>query len=89
MLNFFKIFLDAPLSAKFGLLVSFIYAVFSIFAPLLAPYGETEILGAAYELWSDKFLLGTDNIGRDLGQRHERNEDKGANQDHKDRCRGL
>ena len=64
MASFFKGFLAAPLSAKFGMLVVFGYAVISLFAPVIAPYGETEILGASYELWSDKYPLGTDNLGR-------------------------
>ena len=38
----------------------------SIFSDFFAPYGETEILGRSYELWSDKFYLGTDNLGRDM-----------------------
>ena len=66
MASFFKGFLAAPLSAKFGMLVVFGYAVISLFAPVIAPYGETEILGASYELWSDKYPLGTDNLGRDM-----------------------
>jgi len=66
MSNIFKIFSSAPWSAKFGMLVILAYSFISIFAPFIAPYGETEILGRAYELWSDKFLLGTDNLGRDM-----------------------
>ena len=66
MLNILKIFSSAPWSAKFGMLVILFYAVISIFAPFIAPYGETELLGRAYEVWSDKFLLGTDNLGRDM-----------------------
>jgi peptide/nickel transport system permease protein len=38
----------------------------AIFAPLIAPYGEREILGRAFELWSSKYPLGTDNLGRDM-----------------------
>ena len=48
------------------MLVILFYAVISIFAPFIAPYGETELLGRAYEVWSDKHLLGTDNLGRDM-----------------------
>jgi len=48
------------------MVVILFYAVISIFAPFIAPYGETELLGRAYEVWSDKFLLGTDNLGRDM-----------------------
>ncbi len=66
MLNILKIFSSAPWSAKFGMVVILFYAVISIFAPFIAPYGETELLGRAYEVWSDKFLLGTDNLGRDM-----------------------
>ena len=66
MSNFFKIFSSAPWSAKFGMLTILAYAIISIFAPFIAPYGETEILGRAYEVWTDKYLLGTDNLGRDM-----------------------
>jgi len=66
MSNFLKLFSSAPWSAKFGMLVILFYAVISIFAPFIAPYGETELLGRAYEVWSDKHLLGTDNLGRDM-----------------------
>ncbi len=62
----FKIFLSAPLSAKFGILVILFFSIISIFAPLIAPYGETEIIGRSYEVWSEKHLLGTDNLGRDM-----------------------
>lgn len=59
-------FVKAPLSAKFGFVVIFSYVFVALFAPLLTPYGESEIVGAEFELWGDKFLLGTDNIGRDM-----------------------
>ena len=57
---------SAPLSAKFGMVIVFIYLVVAIFAPLIAPYGEREILGRAYEFMSSEHLLGTDNLGRDM-----------------------
>jgi peptide/nickel transport system permease protein len=56
----------APLSAKFGLIVILAYVFVAIFANWLAPYGESEIVGAQYEVWSDKFFFGTDQIGRDM-----------------------
>jgi peptide/nickel transport system permease protein len=56
----------APPSAWFGLLVVAAYVVVGILAPLIAPYGETQIVGGAYELWSDRFLFGTDQLGRDM-----------------------
>ena len=62
----YKGFIAAPISAKLGLLTIAVYLFVAIFAPFVAPYSETEILGGAYELWSEKFPLGTDNLGRDM-----------------------
>ena len=62
----YKGFLEAPISAKLGLLTIAAYLFVAIFAPFVAPYSETEILGGAYELWSERFPLGTDNLGRDM-----------------------
>ena len=66
MQDMYRGFLDAPLSAKLGLITITTYLVIALFAPVVAPYSETEILGGAYEVWSDKYLLGTDNLGRDM-----------------------
>ncbi len=66
MSNILKIIYSAPLSAKFGMLVVLIYSMVAIFAPFIAPYGEREILGRSFELWSEKYPLGTDNLGRDM-----------------------
>ena len=38
----------------------------AVFAPLLAPYGEAEVVGGEFEPWNSTFLLGTDNLGRDM-----------------------
>jgi peptide/nickel transport system permease protein len=40
--------------------------VVALFAPLLAPHSETEIVGAEYEQWGEQYPLGTDNLGRDM-----------------------
>ena len=66
MSNILKIISSSPLSEKFGILVVLIYSIVAIFAPFIAPYGEREILGRSFELWSDKYPLGTDNLGRDM-----------------------
>ena len=66
MSNFFKNLASAPFSAKFGMVVIVAYVVVAIFAPLIAPYGEREVLGRAYEVWSSQYWLGTDNLGRDM-----------------------
>lgn len=61
-----KALLQAPLSAKIGLLIIFVYIFVALFAPLIAPYGESELVGRKYQAWDDEFLLGTDNLGRDM-----------------------
>jgi len=56
----------APLTARFGLIVILLYILTALFAPLIAPYPETEIVGGAYEGWGKQFILGTDQLGRDM-----------------------
>lgn len=56
----------SPLSAKLGMLIVLAYIFVAIFAPWLTPYGESEIVGGPFELWGDKYPLGTDNLGRDM-----------------------
>jgi peptide/nickel transport system permease protein len=56
----------APPTAWFGLIVILIYVLAALFAPLVAPYRETEIVGGAYEVWGQQFILGTDQLGRDM-----------------------
>lgn len=56
----------APLSAKIGLGVIGFYVGVAVFAPLLAPYEETEVVGDVWEALSGSALLGTDQLGRDL-----------------------
>jgi len=38
----------------------------AVFAPVIAPYGETSVVGDVWEVFSEKFYFGTDHIGRDL-----------------------
>ncbi|MCX2898352.1 ABC transporter permease [Pseudomonas mandelii] len=68
-MNLLKQIFRAPLSAKFGLLVIVLYILVAVFAPLLAPYGETQVVGEGFAPWSGQFLLGTDNLGRDMFSR--------------------
>jgi peptide/nickel transport system permease protein len=56
----------APLSAWFGLIVIALYVFAAVFAPLIAPYSETELIGMRNEPWSMHALLGTDQLGRDF-----------------------
>ena len=57
---------NIPISALVGLIFTALYFLGAIFAPLLAPYGVGEIVGDVWEPSSSDYLLGTDNIGRDL-----------------------
>lgn len=68
-MSLLKQLLRAPLSAKFGMLVIILYILVALFAPLLAPYGETQVVGDGFAPWSGQFLLGTDNLGRDMFSR--------------------
>ena len=56
----------APVSALFGMVVIFAYLLVAVFAPLIAPYGEAEIFEIPFAPWSDEFILGTDQLGRDI-----------------------
>ncbi|QJI28730.1 ABC transporter permease [Pseudomonas sp. ADAK18] len=68
-MNLIQQLAKAPLSAKFGLLVILLYILVALFAPLLASYGETQVVGDGFAPWSGQFLLGTDNLGRDMFSR--------------------
>jgi peptide/nickel transport system permease protein len=57
---------SAPPTALFGMTVITIYLVVAIFAPLLAPYGESEIFEMSYAPWGGEFMFGTDQLGRDI-----------------------
>jgi peptide/nickel transport system permease protein len=57
----------APVGVKVSLLVVAIYIVAALFAPWIAPYGETELVSPEPFLpWSSENLLGTDQLGRDV-----------------------
>lgn len=84
----------APLSAWFGILVVLLYTLTALFAPLIAPHGESEVFDIPFEQWAfetrllwlefgpvalpywltfeatgSDFLLGTDQLGRDMASR--------------------
>jgi peptide/nickel transport system permease protein len=65
----------APLSAKVGLAIVALNLLAALLAPLIAPHGETVVVGAVWAggFWASDFagrkdllLLGTDQLGRDL-----------------------
>jgi peptide/nickel transport system permease protein len=66
MMAFFKLLRQSPLSARIGLAMILINIVAAVFAPVISPYSETEIVGDVWAPYSSENILGTDNVGRDL-----------------------
>lgn len=63
--NTVRLLKSAPPTAMFGMAVIAFYFFCALFAPLIAPYGEAEVVGKAYELPSAAHWFGLDQIGRD------------------------
>ena len=59
----------SPWTARIGIMIIFLYAMVAVFAPLIAPYGQSEIFPTPYAPWSADFIFGTDQIGRDTFSR--------------------
>jgi len=59
----------APLTATFGMFVIGVYAIAGIFAPVIAPYGEAEVIAGAFAPADENMLLGADQLGRDMFSR--------------------
>ncbi|QKC94838.1 ABC transporter permease [Mesorhizobium sp. NZP2298] len=60
----------APPTAWFGMVVLATYLAAALFAPLIAPYGEYQVVSETpFEPWSSQFVFGTDQLGRDLFSR--------------------
>ena len=51
----------SPATARFGMII-----IVALFAPWLAPYGESQVFPIPYEPWGQEFVFGTDQIGRDI-----------------------
>jgi peptide/nickel transport system permease protein len=66
VVRFWKELSKAPPTAWFGLVVILLYVLVAATAPVIAPFTETEVVGPEYEAWGGQFLLGTDNLGRDM-----------------------
>lgn len=58
--------LRIPPSAAVGIAGLALILFAALFAPLMAPYGENEVVGEVWAPMSAAFPLGTDNLGRDL-----------------------
>ncbi len=65
---FGAVFRAMPLTAAFGLTVVTLYIAAALLAPAIAPYGESEVFDE-FNLFPGEnpdFVLGTDQLGRDL-----------------------
>ncbi|MBI1774149.1 MAG: ABC transporter permease [Proteobacteria bacterium] len=65
-MNLAAAFRTAPPTAWFGLGVVTVGAAIALSAPLIAGYGETEIVGSEFAPWDAEHWFGTDNLGRDM-----------------------
>jgi len=65
-MTFLKLLRQSPLSARIGMAIILLNIAAAILAPVVAPYGETEIIGDVWEPISSSNLLGTDHLGRDM-----------------------
>ena len=65
-MDFLKLMRQSPLSARIGLAIVLINLIAALLAPVIAPYGETEIVADVWLSSSWDHLLGTDHLGRDL-----------------------
>ena len=52
--------------AAVGIAIVALNIFVALFAPVIAPFGQAEIVGDAWAEPSAQFVLGTDNIGRDI-----------------------
>ncbi len=65
---FGAVFRAMPLTAAFGLTVVLLYVLAALAAPVIAPYGESQVFDE-FNLFPGEnpdFVLGTDQLGRDL-----------------------
>ena len=67
--DFAKELRTAPLTAAFGMFVIFVVSIMAIYAPLIAPYGEAEVISSAFAPRDESLLLGADQLGRDMFSR--------------------
>ncbi len=56
-------------TARIGIAIIVFNLLLVLFAPLIAPYGQAQIVGDAYAEPDSRFWLGTDNLGRDMVSR--------------------
>ena len=64
-----KVLKTSPISARIGLIIIVLSLLVALFAPLLAPYGESEVVADVWLSPGSDYLLGTDQLGRDMFSR--------------------
>lgn len=69
MFYWFSQLREAPVSAWIGIVLIAVFAILAIFAPLIAPFPETAVVGPQYHPWTSPHYLGTDGLGRDVMSR--------------------
>ncbi|MGO4439008.1 ABC transporter permease [Rhizobium sp. RAF56] len=57
---------DIPITAWVGIIGIVVAAICAVFAPWLAPFGETEVLGDVWAPADAQHFFGLDNLGRDI-----------------------
>src|SRR5262249_42933722 len=57
---------DMPPSAHLGLFVVVCYLLLAALAPWIAPFPEARVVAEPFREWGAPYLLGTDNLGRDM-----------------------
>ena len=65
-MNILNLWREINWSARCGVFIILFFAFVAIFAPWLAPYGQSEIVGDVWEPLFGEFFFGTDQIGRDM-----------------------
>ena len=69
MKNMIKVLKTSPISARFGMIVIGLSLFVALFAPMIAPYSESEIVGNVWLSSTYAHPLGTDQLGRDMVSR--------------------
>ena len=57
---------DIPITAWIGMAGILLAFICAIFAPWIAPYGETEVVGNVWQPADAQYFFGLDNLGRDI-----------------------
>lgn len=57
---------EIPITAWIGLFGIALAVFCALFAPWIAPHGETEVVGGVWQVPDDQFFFGLDNLGRDI-----------------------